>query len=138
MGVSELNFTASEVLCNSGSSLQPKCAWCQHVAAVCCRPCVYVARSEHQCPIGGCACRWYGNTTPPSQCFMERKTHRESWKGEESVKDRFTLPENQMVPFLTGEYGQQQAEHDISAKVLAPFCCLPGCLCAVLCCHLHA
>lgn len=60
--------------------------------------------------------RWYGNTTPPSQCFMERKTHRESWKGEESVKDRFTLPENQMVPFLTGEYGQQQAEHDISAK----------------------
>lgn len=51
---------------------------------------------------------------------MERKTHRESWKGEESVKDRFTLTEDKMVPFLTGEYTSQDARNDISAKVPAP------------------
>ena len=48
---------------------------------------------------------------------MERKTHRESWKGEESVKDRFTLPEDKMVPFLTGEYTPEEAREDIAAKV---------------------
>lgn len=61
--------------------------------------------------------RWYGNTTPPPQCFMERKTHRESWKGEESVKDRFTLPEHLMVPFLTAEYTVDQAKRDMASKV---------------------
>jgi len=35
---------------------------------------------------------------------MERKTHRESWKGEESVKERFTLDASQVVPFLEMEY----------------------------------
>ena len=44
----------------------------------------------------------YGNA-PPAMCFVERKTHRESWKGEESVKERFILPEDKMVPFLDGE-----------------------------------
>jgi hypothetical protein len=36
--------------------------------------------------------------------FVERKTHRESWKGEESVKERFTLDTTQVVPFLEMEY----------------------------------
>jgi hypothetical protein len=35
---------------------------------------------------------WYG-PGEPKLCFIERKTHRESWKGEKSVKERFTLPE---------------------------------------------
>jgi SPX domain protein involved in polyphosphate accumulation len=30
--------------------------------------------------------------------FLERKTHRESWKGEESVKERFTLKEDKVRP----------------------------------------
>ncbi len=28
--------------------------------------------------------------------FFERKTHKESWKGEESVKERFTLPSDKV------------------------------------------
>lgn len=35
---------------------------------------------------------------------MERKTHRESWKGEESVKERITLTEPQVIPFLEGRF----------------------------------
>ena len=60
--------------------------------------------------------RWYGDKDPPTTCFVERKTHRESWKGEESVKERFTLPEDKMVPYLEGEYTLQQAQRDLKAK----------------------
>lgn len=60
--------------------------------------------------------RWYGDGDPKT-CFVERKTHRESWKGEESVKERFTLPEHKMVPFLEGEYTLDKAVADLEAKV---------------------
>ncbi|EIE21857.1 hypothetical protein COCSUDRAFT_47964 [Coccomyxa subellipsoidea C-169] len=59
--------------------------------------------------------RWYGDGDPTT-CFVERKTHRESWKGEESVKERFTLPEEKMVPFLEGEYTLDKAVRDLQAK----------------------
>ena len=59
---------------------------------------------------------------------MERKTHRESWKGEESVKERFTLPEHKMVPFLEGEYTLDKAVADLEAKVGPPPLCCPLCL----------
>jgi hypothetical protein len=45
-------------------------------------------------------CR-YGNL-PPDFVFVERKTHKESWKGEESVKERFTIAEEKMVAFIDG------------------------------------
>lgn len=54
---------------------------------------------------------------------MERKTHRESWKGEESVKERFTLPEDKMVPYLEGEYTLEQAQADLKKKASAPHTC---------------
>ena len=47
--------------------------------------------------------RWYGSK-PPKTVFVERKTHRDSWTGEASVKERFTLDETQVVPFLIGQY----------------------------------
>jgi SPX domain protein involved in polyphosphate accumulation len=47
--------------------------------------------------------RWYGST-PPEKVFVERKTHREGWKGEESVKERFVLDEDKVLPFLEGKY----------------------------------
>ena len=59
--------------------------------------------------------RWY-DQGEPKLCFVERKTHRESWKGEESVKERFMLPENKMVPYLEGEYTIDQAQADLRAK----------------------
>ncbi len=49
--------------------------------------------------------------------FVERKTHRESWKGEESVKERIVLPEENVVPFLEQTYTIEQAEADLRAKV---------------------
>lgn len=48
--------------------------------------------------------RWYGSPEPGDLVFVERKTHRESWKGEESVKDRITLPKSKIVDFLDGSY----------------------------------
>ena len=65
----------------------------------------------------------------PSTCFMERKTHRESWKGEESVKDRFTLPEAEMLNFLVGEYRVDQARKDLEKKVPPPPFPLPAGAC---------
>ena len=54
--------------------------------------------------------------------FVERKTHRESWKGEESVKERVVLPESKVVPFLDQSYTVEQATADLRAKVPP---CLP-------------
>ncbi|GBG00374.1 hypothetical protein Rsub_13056 [Raphidocelis subcapitata] len=58
--------------------------------------------------------RWYGSGEP-RKVFMERKTHRESWKGEESVKERFTMDASQVVPFLEMEYDWAKAEADLRA-----------------------
>jgi SPX domain protein involved in polyphosphate accumulation len=60
------------------------------------------------------SCRWYGSN-PPNMVFFERKTHRESWKGEESVKERFTLPSDKVVAFMDGEYTLEQALADQKA-----------------------
>lgn len=35
---------------------------------------------------------------------MERKTHREDWTGEKSVKARFPIKEHLVNAFLQGEY----------------------------------
>ena len=59
--------------------------------------------------------RWYG-PNEPKLCFIERKTHRESWKGEKSVKERFTLPEEKVVPFLEGEYTVKSFREDLEAR----------------------
>ena len=47
--------------------------------------------------------RWYGTGTP-DVIFVERKTHRDSWTGEVSVKERFTIKENQVIPLLQGKF----------------------------------
>ena len=47
--------------------------------------------------------RWYA-TELPDLVFVERKTHRDSWTGDISVKERFTIKESQVLPFLKGEY----------------------------------
>lgn len=63
--------------------------------------------------------RWYGPNAP-QLCFIERKTHRESWKGEKSVKERFTLPEAKVVPYLEGAYTVEDYEADLHAKGKSP------------------
>ncbi|OJJ50569.1 hypothetical protein ASPZODRAFT_137726 [Penicilliopsis zonata CBS 506.65] len=45
--------------------------------------------------------RWYGGMKS-DQIFVERKTHREDWTGEKSVKARFALKEKNVNAFLAG------------------------------------
>lgn len=52
--------------------------------------------------------RWYGGMDV-STVFVERKTHREDWTGEKSVKARFALKEKNVNAFLNGEYTVGQA-----------------------------
>lgn len=47
--------------------------------------------------------RWYG-TSIPKTVFVERKTHRESWMGEVSVKERFIVPETKVFDVLHDTY----------------------------------
>jgi uncharacterized membrane protein YidH (DUF202 family) len=52
--------------------------------------------------------RWYGGMET-QQIFVERKTHREDWTGEKSVKARFALKEKNVNPFLSGDFTVEQA-----------------------------
>ncbi|KAH0565774.1 hypothetical protein GP486_000819 [Trichoglossum hirsutum] len=45
--------------------------------------------------------RWYGGIESEA-IFVERKTHREDWTGEKSVKARFVLKEKNVNSFLEG------------------------------------
>ncbi|KAA8650438.1 putative vacuolar transporter chaperone (Vtc4) [Aspergillus tanneri] len=45
--------------------------------------------------------RWYGGMES-DQIFVERKTHREDWTGEKSVKARFSLKEKNVNAYLSG------------------------------------
>ena len=46
--------------------------------------------------------RWYGGMEN-EQIFVERKTHREDWTGETSVKERFSIKEKNVSAFLSGK-----------------------------------
>jgi hypothetical protein len=46
--------------------------------------------------------RWYGSMETET-IFVERKTHREDWTGEKSVKARFSLKSKNVNAFLSGE-----------------------------------
>ncbi|GFH44556.1 hypothetical protein CTEN210_01030 [Chaetoceros tenuissimus] len=47
--------------------------------------------------------RWYG-AAEPSIVFVERKTHRDKWIGEVSVKERFMVKEKEVQQVLTNTY----------------------------------
>jgi SPX domain protein involved in polyphosphate accumulation len=53
--------------------------------------------------------RWY-DFGDPETVFVERKTHQAHWGGEVSVKERFPLHADDVVPFLRGEYTVEHAE----------------------------
>jgi len=46
--------------------------------------------------------RWYGGMDT-EQIFVERKTHREGWTGEKSVKARFGIKEKNINAYMKGE-----------------------------------
>lgn len=51
--------------------------------------------------------RWYGGMES-DQIFVERKTHREDWTGEKSVKARFSLKEKHVNAYLDGRMTVEQ------------------------------
>lgn len=83
---------------------------------------------------GLCVCRWYGNSNPVGdlKVFVERKTHRESWKGEESVKERVVLRADRIVEFLDGEYTLEDAIEEQKVGMSASCLSQVANLCAVV------
>ena len=68
---------------------------------------LYLGRLEKSEGAEAVRMRWYGsvdNTT----IFVERKTHREDWTGEKSVKARFAIKEKLINGFLKGEVSVDQ------------------------------
>jgi len=51
--------------------------------------------------------RWYGGMESDT-IFVERKTHREDWTGEKSVKARFALKEKNVNAYLRGDMTTEQ------------------------------
>jgi SPX domain protein involved in polyphosphate accumulation len=47
--------------------------------------------------------RWYGTGTPEI-VFVERKTHREAWTGDVSVKERFIINASQVNDLMAGTF----------------------------------
>ena len=50
------------------------------------------------------------------QIFVERKTHREDWSGEKSVKARFPIKEHLVNAFLRGEYTMDEEFQELVSK----------------------
>ena len=50
------------------------------------------------------------------QIFVERKTHREDWTGEKSVKARFPIKEHLVNAFLRGEYTMDEEFQELVSK----------------------
>ncbi|KAI5119433.1 hypothetical protein M0805_009884 [Coniferiporia weirii] len=64
---------------------------------------LYLGRLEKTEGAEAIRLRWYGDMGV-KQIFVERKTHREDWTGEKSVKSRFPIKEENVNAFLRGEY----------------------------------
>jgi SPX domain protein involved in polyphosphate accumulation/uncharacterized membrane protein YidH (DUF202 family) len=59
--------------------------------------------------------RWYG-TGQPKKVFVERKTHRESWCGDLSVKERFVVDESEVLGMLDGKYNIKEQKAKMKAR----------------------
>ncbi|CAK5268319.1 unnamed protein product [Mycena citricolor] len=64
---------------------------------------LYLGRLEKTEGAEAIRLRWYGDMDTKT-IFVERKTHREDWTGEKSVKARFPIKEHLVNAFLRGEY----------------------------------
>jgi len=63
---------------------------------------LYLGRLEKTEGAEAIRMRWYGDMSV-TQIFVERKTHREDWTGEKSVKARFSIKEDQLNDYLAGK-----------------------------------
>jgi len=61
--------------------------------------------------------RWYGTGDPKKGVvFFERKTHRDTWTGESSVKERFIVPEADVKLVLNDTYPIAEKRAAMKAK----------------------
>eukprot|EP00922_Rhytidocystis_sp_ex-Travisia-forbesii_P061574 GHVS01091234.1.p1 GENE.GHVS01091234.1~~GHVS01091234.1.p1 ORF type:complete len:226 (-),score=30.70 GHVS01091234.1:8-685(-) len=63
--------------------------------------------------------RWYGHNTGDDETpiFVERKVHHDSWTGEESSKDRFSIPQKKVFPFMKGTLTIDEYVNDLAKKM---------------------
>ncbi|KIJ51444.1 hypothetical protein M422DRAFT_26858 [Sphaerobolus stellatus SS14] len=76
---------------------------------------LYLGRLEKTEGAEAIRLRWYGDMNQ-KQIFVERKTHREDWTGEKSVKARFPIKEDKVNAFLRGEYTMDEEFQALVAK----------------------
>ncbi|OCH86612.1 SPX-domain-containing protein [Obba rivulosa] len=76
---------------------------------------LYLGRLEKTEGAEAIRLRWYGDMDTKT-IFVERKTHREDWTGEKSVKARFPIKEHLVNAFLRGEYTMDEEFQALVAK----------------------
>lgn len=76
---------------------------------------LYLGRLEKSEGAEAIRLRWYGDMDV-KQIFVERKTHREDWTGEKSVKARFPIKENQVNDYLSGKITMDATFEELRKK----------------------
>ncbi|KAJ1985490.1 hypothetical protein H4R33_004012 [Dimargaris cristalligena] len=76
---------------------------------------LYMGRLEKTEGAQAVRLRWYGSSAN-TEIFVERKTHREDWTGEKSVKERFAMKEKNVNAYLKGEYSMERAVEKMREK----------------------
>ncbi|GAA6031847.1 hypothetical protein JCM8097_002018 [Rhodosporidiobolus ruineniae] len=76
---------------------------------------LYMGRLEKTEGAEAVRLRWYGGMDV-KQIFVERKTHREDWTGEKSVKERFPIPEHLVNDYLAGRYTMDETFEALRKK----------------------
>ncbi|KAN0062416.1 vacuolar transporter chaperone [Thecaphora frezii] len=76
---------------------------------------LYLGRLEKTEGAEAIRLRWYGGMDN-KQIFVERKTHREDWTGEKSVKARFPIKEENVNAYMRGEYTMDETFEALRKK----------------------
>lgn len=76
---------------------------------------LYLGRLEKTEGAEAIRLRWYGGMDN-KQIFVERKTHREDWTGEKSVKARFPIKEENVNAWMRGEYTMDETFETLRKK----------------------
>ena len=76
---------------------------------------LYLGRLEKTEGAEAIRLRWYGGMDN-REIFVERKTHREDWTGEKSVKARFSIKEKYVNKYLRDQYRMDKTFEKLKQK----------------------
>lgn len=76
---------------------------------------LYLGRLEKTEGAEAIRLRWYGGMDNKT-IFVERKTHREDWTGEKSVKARFPIQEELVNAYMSGEHRMNDTFEEMRKK----------------------